>query len=112
MAADFNTPPTVIQFLDNIVYQINVTTTNSIGTFSLQGSNDYNVDGPTGTITNPGTWVDLDLGGGTPSVNAANDTIAICIQQMPFYAIRLAYTAGTPGTGTCNVFLNAKQVGA
>jgi len=110
LSASFNSSPTIVQNVDNISYQINVTTSNSTGTFALQGSNDYSSVNVSGTA-NAGTWVNLPLGGGTPTVNATNDQIVIDINQFPMYAIRLAYTAGTAGTGTCNIFINARQIG-
>lgn len=111
LSASFQTAATVINYLDNCSYQINITTSDSIGTFSVQGSNDYQVSDPMGVIVNSGHWIDLTLGGGTPFANAANDNIIIDLNQLPFSAIRLTYTATTPGTGTCDIFLTCKQVG-
>ncbi len=111
LSADFTITPTMIKYLDNIAYQINVTTSNSIGTFVVQGSLDYNTDS---TGTNAGNWIDLPLGGpntGVPTVNAANDLIMIDMNQLPFNAIRLKYVKGTAGTGTCDIWLVGKQVG-
>lgn len=109
LSSNFITPVTVIEYLDNCSYQINLTTTDSIGTFSVQGSNDYNQEGS--AVVNPGNWISLTLGGGTPFVNAANDLIIIDLNQLPFSAIRLIYSSGTSGTGTCNIYLTCKQVG-
>lgn len=109
LSADFVTSPTVIRYLDNCSYQIDITTSDSVGTFSVQGSNDY--QDSLGAITNPGTWVDLVLGGGTPFANAANDNILISMNQLPFTAIRLAYDSQTGGTGTCNIYLSCKEIG-
>lgn len=111
LAASFLSPVTFIQHLDNCSYQINITTTNSIGTFKVQGSNDYTPNVVGNTVASSGTWVDLPLGGGTPNANAANDNIMIDLNQLPFNAIRLSYTAGTAGTGTCDMWLVCKQVG-
>lgn len=100
----------MIPFGDNCSYQINVTTTNSTGTFSIQGSLDYvqeqpNIRGVTGN------WTDLSLGGGTPTVAAANDTILINLNQLPFNALRVAYTSTIAGTGTANIYIMTKQIG-
>lgn len=111
LAADFTTSPTVIDYTDNISYQINCFTTDSIGTFSLEISNDYQVYGPSKQVVNPGTWNPLVLGGGTPFVNAADAVISISLNQVPFSAIRLSYTSTTPGTGTCTVTYLSKQLG-
>lgn len=111
LTTSFTTSATLIKYLDNCSYQINITTSNSIGTFTVQGSNDYNVDEPDNVISNAGNWIDLTLGGGTPFANAANDNIIIDLNQLPFNAIRIHYTAATPGTGTCEIWMNCKQVG-
>lgn len=110
LATSFTTAPTMVTFTDNIAYQINITTTNSIGPFVVQGSVDYQVDAPTGAVTNTGNWVDLTLSG-SPAANASNDQILININQFPFNAIRLSYTASTPGTGTCDIYIMTKEIG-
>lgn len=110
LAASFNSTPTMIPWGDNCSYQVNITTSNSTGTFSVQGSLDYQA----GTAQVPavaGNWTDLSLGGGTPTVAAANDTILINLNQLPFNAIRLAYTSTIAGTGTCTIILMSKQLG-
>lgn len=110
LSATFSTAPTVIDWLDNLVYQIIVTTTDSIGTFSVQASLDYVPAGQTSSAPNAGTWTDLTLGGGTPTVNAANDSIIINLNQLPFHAIRLTYTAGTAGTGVAKILIEGKMI--
>ena len=111
LAASFNTDPTIVSYEDNISYQINVTTSNSEGTFAVQASLDYKVYAPSGEVLNPGTWVDLILSGGVPTVAAANDSILIDLNQLPYTAIRLAYNSTTAGTGTCRIFVGARQLG-
>jgi hypothetical protein len=111
LSSSFNGPATIVRNLDNCSYQINITTVDSVGTFTVQGSNDYNVSEPTNVVSNVGNWVSLTLGGGAPFVNAANDNIIIDLNQIPFNALRVIYTSQTPGTGTCNVWLVAKQLG-
>lgn len=111
LAASFNSSPTIVQYMDNISYQINVSTSNSQGTFAVQGSLDYIPSDPTEQRpAAAGNWVDLDIGG-VPVVNAANDTILIDLNQLPFKAIRLAYTSTVAGTGLCNIYINARQLG-
>lgn len=114
LAASFNSIVSDVRNSDNLSYQINVTTSNSTGSFALQGSDDYKIDETTNTVINAGTWVSLPLGssgGGSPSVAAANDTIVIAINQFPFLAMRLAYTSVVAGTGTCNIYLMGRQIG-
>lgn len=110
LAADFVTDPTVINYLDNIAYQINVLTSDSTGTFIVQASVDYKVSTPGTQIANPGNWVDLPLSG-TPVVSGADDSILINLNQLPFSAVRLKYVSDTAGTGTCEAYIEAKQIG-
>ncbi len=111
LAASYSTTPTVITFLDNCAYQINITTTNSIGTFAVEGSLDY-VQGTANVTAVTGNWVALTLGGATaaPVANAANDKILINLNQVPFNALRITYTSGTAGTGTANIYFMSKMV--
>lgn len=113
MATTFTSSPTNIKYLDNIAYQINITTSNSTGTFSVQGSADYDQNQPGTAINNAGNWVDLPLGGPTtaPVAAGANDSILIYMNQLPFSAIRVVYTSTVAGTGHCDIFLMARQVG-
>jgi hypothetical protein len=104
LAASFNSSPTMISYTDNIAYQINVTTSNSVGTFAVQASQDYVPANSAAGGANAGNWATLTLSG-TPAVAGANDTIVIDLKELPYNAIRLAYTASTPGTGTCNIIV-------
>lgn len=110
LAASFTTTPTIINYQDNIAFQINVTTTNSTGTFSIQASMDYepgvNGSGPAAA----GNFADLTLSG-SPTVAAANDVITISMNQVPYKALRLSYTSTIAGTGTAAILIMAKQVG-
>jgi hypothetical protein len=109
LAAAFFSPATMIRNLDNVSYQINVTTTDSAGTFSVQVSNDYDKT-YTGDVDNAGNWANLVLSG-IPAVAGTNTVIVVNLNQLPFNAIRLAYTPGTAGTGHADVWLVAKQIG-
>lgn len=111
LSSNFSTSPTIINYLDNCSYQIDITTSDSIGSFTVQGSNNYQVYSPTGEVIGNAKWVDLTLGGGIPFANASNDEIIIDLNQLPFSAIRIQYTSSVGGTGTCNIFLTCKQVG-
>lgn len=110
LVADFTSPPTVVAYMDNCSYQLNVSTSDSVGSFFVQGSLDYKEIDPTHEVVNAGNWVDLQLSG-NPTVNMANDTILIDLNQLPFNAIRVRYDATTPGTGTVNIYIMTKQVG-
>ena len=112
LASAFTTPPTVVRNLDNCSIQINITTTNSTGSFAVQVSNDYYVsEGNDSVVENAGTWVPLTLAGGVPFANATNDQIVISLNQLPFYAVRVAYTPTIAGTGTCTIYLTDKAIG-
>ena len=108
MAASFNSLPTMIKYLDNVSYQINITTSNSTGTFTIQGSNDFQAQDNLNTVAT-GNWVTLTLSG-IPVAAGANDNIMLTLNQLPFRAIRLVYTSSTAGTGTCNCYIVAKQL--
>lgn len=109
ISASFNTAPTIIQFLDNVSYQINIRTTNSTGTFQIQGSNDYEVDPLSNTVVNAGNWVDIS--GLAVSVAAANDSAIINMSNLGFFAVRVKYTSTVAGTGKCDIIVVAKQIG-
>lgn len=111
LSTSFNTAPTVVRYLDNCSYQINVSTTDSTGVFNVQVSNDYYVQETEGTVQNAGNWITLTLAGGTPTVAATSDYITINLNQLPFYAVRLAYTSAIAGTGTCSIFITDKRLG-
>jgi len=111
LSATFTSPITTIKFSDNVSYQINVTTSDSTGTFEVQASDDYSPIGPSQPVPNPGNWVTLPLGGGTPTVAGANDLILINLNQLPFTAVRLVYTSTIAGTGTADMWVLAKQIG-
>ena len=110
LASAFQTEPTLITFLDNVSYQINIDTSDSEGSFKVQVSDDYDISEPTDTVINPGTWVDLPLSG-NPVAEGQDDSIVIDMNQMSFTAVRLAYTPSVAGTGTCSVLIIARQLG-
>ena len=98
LASSFNTISTSIKYLDNLAYQINITTTDSQGSFQLQCSSD-NVN-----------WASI---GTAASVAHANDTAVIWVnQEYCSHYVRLAYTSSVAGTGTCQIILTAKDMGA
>lgn len=112
LAASFQTTPTIISYLDNCSYQINISTTDSTGTFSVEGSSDYAPRTPEAP-GNVGNWVTLPLGGSTaaPVAAAANDSILINLNQVPFNALRISYSPTIAGTGTCEIWTLDKQIG-
>lgn len=99
LAAAFQATATQVPYLDNVSLQLNVTTSDSTGTFKIQAT----VDSV--------NWIDLDLGGGVPDVAAANVNHLINLNQVPFNALRVSYVPTIAGTGVCDVWVEAKQVG-
>lgn len=108
LGASFNSAATLIDFLDNCAYQINVTTSDAVGTFDVQGSLDY-FPGNANQAAVTGNWVSLGVSP-TPTLASASDVIMINLNQLPFRAIRVAYTRSS-GTGTCNIYIMSKQIG-
>ena len=111
LAASFSSAPTMITYLDNCSYQINITTSDSTGTFVVEGSNDYQ---EREAVQNPhnGNWVAIPLAGATPNpvAAAANDSILIDLNQLPFNAIRVSYAPTIAGTGVIDIFLESKAL--
>ena len=97
LAANFVSISTSVLYQDSVVYQINITTSDSTGTFFVQES----VDGV--------TYVDMGTAG---TASGANDNILCEIDSnrtAPF--IRIRYASSVAGTGTCTIQMAAKQVG-
>ena len=112
LATAFTTTPTVLSYQDNVAYQINVTTSDSSGTFAVEASMDY--EPGTSNNTSPavaGSWAVLPLSG-TPTVAGSSDTIAISLNQVPYKALRISYTPTVAGTGVVDILIMAKTVGA
>ena len=109
LSTSFTSPVTSIRYGDNVSYQINITTTDSTGSFVVEASDDYSVTADN-VIVNPGNWVTLTLSG-SPTVAATNDIIGISMTQLPYLAIRLRYVSSTPGTGVCDAFITSKEIG-
>lgn len=114
LSSSFISKITMVPYMDNCSYQINITTSNSTGTFVVEASDDY-IQQTQDVKGNPGSWVALPLGGGltpNPVANAANDTILIDLNQLPFNAVRVSYTSTIAGTGTADIWLLNKSMGA
>lgn len=104
MSASITSAVTIIQKLTYIGYSVSFTGTPT-GTFSVEVSNDYSVNGE-GTVLNAGTWTALTLSG-TPAATGSAGNGFIDIDGCSAYAMRLKYTR-TSGSGTLNVVVNAK----
>lgn len=97
MSASFASAVSTWTMQDNIDYQINVTTVDSSGNFFLQVSLD-NVN-----------WADV---GACGTIAAASDNIVVEFNGCGGRYTRIRYAASTAGTGTCNILVSAKAVGA
>lgn len=106
LAVNFTSTPTEVSFQDNLAYEIIVTTSDSTGNFFLVGTLDSPDNLGSFSAVN---WVQLIACG---TITGANDVIGIDINQFPFKYVALQYVASTPGTGTCNVKVMARTVGA
>ncbi len=108
MATSVTTTPTHIAFLDNIAVQIDITTSDGIGTFALQGSCDY-VKGDAENAAVTGNWVTITLSPTIPASASADAHTLINMQQLAFPWIRLVYTRSS-GTGTLAVTITGKEI--
>lgn len=97
LSSSFNSASTTVPFQDNLSYQVTVTTSDSVGEFFLQGSDD------------DANWADT---GNSLLISGANDTLLFAINQWPFKYVRLRYASSVAGTGTCSILFHARTVGA
>lgn len=102
MVGNITSPVTTISWLDNVAVQL-IWTGAPVGTFSVQGSLDYNA-----VTSNPGTWVSLVLNP-VPTAAGSADSALVDMNQLSFPYIRVVYNF-TSGTGTLNAYIAAKEV--
>ena len=106
MSGNITSDPTNIQFLDNVSMQLNFTGTPT-GTFTVQGSLDYQQTSPFAKAA-IGNWIDITLPT-TPAAAGSANQILIDMNQLSFPWIRVKYTASS-GSGTLNAYISAKAV--
>lgn len=101
--------PSNILYKDSVAIALNYTGTPN-GTFSVQGSNDYNPGLPqsAGTV-NAGTWVALSLSP-APVASGSAANILLNLNQLAFPWIRVQYT-NTSSTGVLTGNIVAKSLG-
>jgi len=108
MSANYTSPPTNTQYLDNVVYVLSWPATGSPnGTFAVQVSEDYTVSS-TGTVTSSGTWLPLTLSA-TVAATGGADQALIDLNQLPSSWVRLVYTQSS-GSGTLTGYISGKSV--
>lgn len=106
LAGDYTSPVTIVQYLDNIGIQLNVSGT-PVGDFEVQFSGDYAVN-EAGYVTNAGNWIPVDFGSSV-SVSGSPDFIYLDLNQMPGPAMRVFYDR-TSGTGSVDMYVTAKEI--
>jgi hypothetical protein len=105
-ASSITSLATNIQYLDNICLEM-VFTGSPTGTFSVQGSVDYQQDA-NGNVTNTGNWVPITLSP-APVASGSAGSILIDMNQLSFPYIRVVYTR-TSGSGSLTVNIGGKQL--
>ncbi len=107
MSTDITSVAVEIKNQDNIGVQLNWTTADAIGAFSIQISSDH-VQDLEGNIQTPGNWISLPL---SPGISSAgnSDTAYVDLNQMSAQYMRVLYTR-TSGSGTVTAIVVAKGV--
>lgn len=99
-----------ISYKDSIAYQLNWTGIPT-GTFSVQGSVDYNPGLPQSNGGfNPGHWTALTLSPSPAATGSGSSQILINMNQLAFPWIRIQYT-NTTSSGVLSGYLFAKSLG-
>lgn len=93
-----------IRYLDNVGIQVKWTSASAVGVITVECSDNYN---PDKNIT--GSWVALTFSPALTQPASNNGEYLININQCPHAWIRVVYTK-TSGTGTLNVWVNAKEI--
>lgn len=107
LGASFSSAPTNIEIMDNVSYQMNVTTSDANGTFTVEVSDDYNQDSQ-GNIISAGNWIALPVSVAM-TLTGVNDTIMFDGNQISHPWIRLTYTRAS-GTGTVTAYVTGKML--
>lgn len=107
LGASFSSVPTNIEIMDNISYQMNITTADAIGSFTIEVSDDYNQDSQ-GNVITAGNWITLPISDAM-DVAGASDLIMFDGNQISQPWIRLKYTR-TSGTGSVTAYVTGKML--
>lgn len=99
LSADFQSADIHVEYLDNIAIQLEAVTTDVIGEFWVQGSN------------NKGdSWVDLEVSP-TLTLAGADKNFAISLNQVAFSQIRIRFDNTNAGVdGTVSAWVTVKMV--
>lgn len=88
---------TDITYLDDIGFQFNVSTTDAIGTFVIEGS----IDGE--------NWATVPSSSSGASLTGVSGTLLLSATLLPFPYIRAKYVR-TSGDGVCDGYISAKMI--
>lgn len=102
MAATITSAATNVEFLDNIGFQIVWTSSDAIGTITIEGSNTYNPN-----LNVAGSWFALTFSPALTQPASNNGNYGISVNQFPWSWIRVVYTRSS-GSGTLTATLSAK----
>jgi hypothetical protein len=94
LGASFQSATIDVTYLDRVCFEIAATTSDAVGSITIQGSITGNV------------WVDLPLSAMT--LSGANLNILIDLEATGLKLLRIAYTR-TSGTGTIGASVSAKE---
>lgn len=97
-----------IQFLDNVSMQL-VFTGVPVGTFSVEGSLDYEANPMApDVVLNAGNWTAITLTP-PPTASGGSDSILLDLYGLSFPYLRLVYTA-TSGSGFLTALASCKSI--
>ncbi len=113
LGASFNSPPTKILYIDNVGYEIDVSSASSLnGVFTIQVSASYDEDDQ-GNVIKAGIWTTVQYPNTDTNVSAtvtSNGSVYFDLNQLSAPWARLVWTS-SDGTGTANVFVCGKTMG-
>lgn len=98
LSASFDSKAVNIQYLDNIAFQLSVTTTANTGTFSVQVSLDGQI------------WDTLSLSPAIPALADASTVITINLNQLPYTWVRIHFEIGTGTNGSVTGYVTGKEI--
>lgn len=105
-AATFRTNPLEVNAIDKIGYSVRTTTSDGVGAWSIQYSNDFipGVDDPTVDTK----WDTYTLTTTPPNSASANQTFGIVLDDYEYKFVRIKYTRTSGTLNTVTVFAQMK----
>lgn len=107
LAADFETSPMNVEYLDNVGILIDATAiTDNLGTFSV-----WVRFVPAEGRGAPSNWAELTLDS-VPTLTNTDETLFINLNQVDFTEVKLVFSAaGATPDGVADIWISARQVG-